>query len=125
MHEVLVDRLGSLSLPRKSVVRLTDRPDMTLDVYRGCKTTIQQQQNQWLKHLCNHENMFKAPYQGDSNEYTQITMFNKKKKVTQNLLNLQLCDFSKGLKNEFETVAVKAPSVFEPLTFYCNTALIL
>ena len=31
--------LGGLSLPRKSVVRLTDRPDMTLDVYRGLKTT--------------------------------------------------------------------------------------
>ena len=37
MHEVLVNRLGGLSLPRKSVVRLTDRPDMTLDVYRGRK----------------------------------------------------------------------------------------
>ena len=45
MHEVLVDRLGGLSLPRKSVVRLTDRPDMTLNVYRGRKTTIQQQQH--------------------------------------------------------------------------------
>ena len=44
MHEVLVNRLGGLSLPRKSVVRLTDRPDMTLDVYRGRKTTNQQQQ---------------------------------------------------------------------------------
>ena len=43
MHEVLVNRLGGLSLPRKSVVRLTDRPDMTLDVYRGRNTTIQQQ----------------------------------------------------------------------------------
>ena len=42
VHEVLVHRLGGLSLPRKSVVRLTDRPDMTLDVYRGRKTTIQQ-----------------------------------------------------------------------------------
>ena len=41
MHEVLVNRLGGLSLPRKSVVRLTDRPDMILDVYRGRKTTIQ------------------------------------------------------------------------------------
>ena len=41
MHEVLVNRLGGLSLPRKSVVRLTDRPDMTLDAYRGRKTTIQ------------------------------------------------------------------------------------
>ena len=45
VHEVLVNRLGGLSLPRKSVVRLTDRPDMTLDVYRGRKTTIQQYNN--------------------------------------------------------------------------------
>ena len=43
MHEVLVNRLGGLSLPRKRVVRLTDRPDMTLDVYCGRKTTMQQQ----------------------------------------------------------------------------------
>ena len=49
MHEVLVNRLGGLSLPRKSVVRLTDRPDMTIDVYRGRKTTIQQQQQQLEK----------------------------------------------------------------------------
>ena len=35
MQEVLVNRLGGLSPPRKSVVRLTDRPDMTLDVYHG------------------------------------------------------------------------------------------
>ena len=46
MHEVLANRLGGLSLPRKSVVRLTDRPDMTLDVYRGRKTTTTQQQQQ-------------------------------------------------------------------------------
>ena len=32
MHEVLVNHLGGLSLPRKSVVKLTDRPDMPLDV---------------------------------------------------------------------------------------------
>ena len=43
--QLLVNRLGGLSLPRKSVVRLTDRPDMTLDVYRGHKTTMQQQQH--------------------------------------------------------------------------------
>ena len=42
MQEILVNGLGGLSLPRKSVVRLTDRPDMTLDVYHGRKTTIQQ-----------------------------------------------------------------------------------
>ena len=41
MHEVLVNRLGGLSLPRKPVVRITDRPDMTLDVYRGRKTAMQ------------------------------------------------------------------------------------
>ena len=41
MHEVLVNRLGGLSQPRKSVVRLTDRPDMTLDVYHGRKKTNQ------------------------------------------------------------------------------------
>ena len=38
MREVLVNRLGGLSLPRKSVVRLTDRLDLTLDVYHGRKT---------------------------------------------------------------------------------------
>ena len=44
MHKVLVNRLGGLSLPRKSMVtvRLTDGPDMTLDVYRGRKTMQQQ-----------------------------------------------------------------------------------
>ena len=32
VHEELVNHLGGLSLPSKSVVRLTDRPDMTIDV---------------------------------------------------------------------------------------------
>ena len=36
----MVNRLGGLSLPRKSVVvRETDRPGMTVYVYRGHKTT--------------------------------------------------------------------------------------
>ena len=49
VHEVMVNRLGGLSMPRKSVLRLTNRPDMTLDVYRGRKTTIQQirQVDEW------------------------------------------------------------------------------
>ena len=51
VHEVPVNCLGGLSLPRKSVVRLTDRPDMTLDVYHGRKTTIQQQQQQQVHPL--------------------------------------------------------------------------
>ena len=50
MHEVLVNRLGGLSLPKKSVVKLIDRPNMTLGVYRGRKTTIQQQQQQQSQH---------------------------------------------------------------------------
>ena len=41
MHEVLVNRLGGLSLPRKNVVRLTDRPNMTINVYLGHKKTTQ------------------------------------------------------------------------------------
>ena len=49
MHEVLVNRLGGLSLPRKSVVRLTACPYMTLDVYRGRKTTMQQQQQLYCR----------------------------------------------------------------------------
>ena len=49
MHEVLVNRLGGLSLPRKSVVRLTDRPDMTLGVYRGRKTTKQKKKKKKKK----------------------------------------------------------------------------
>ena len=41
VHAVLVNHLGGLSLPRKSVVRLTDCPDMTIDVYPERKTTTQ------------------------------------------------------------------------------------
>ena len=59
MHEVLVNRLGGLSLPRKSVVRLTDRPDMTLDVYRGRKTT-------------NQQISLELPHRGDYVEYNTI-----------------------------------------------------
>ena len=55
---------------------------------------------------------------GNSNEYTQYTIFNIKKKITLSISNLQLCFFSKGLKNEFETAVVNEPSVFEPLKFY-------
>ena len=43
LRKALVNCLGGLSLSRKSVVSLTDRPDMTLDVYHGRKTTSQQQ----------------------------------------------------------------------------------
>ena len=71
MHEVLVNRLGGLSLPRKSVVRLTDRPDMTLDVYRGRKTTIQQ--HLYLKGKSRREISDKLSVYGDNEpSYTQV-----------------------------------------------------
>ena len=57
MHEVLVNLFGGLSLPRKSVVRLTDRPDMTVDVYRGRKITMPQQQQP-----CEQIGMANLPY---------------------------------------------------------------
>ena len=50
MHEVLVQRLGGLSLPRKKRCKLTDRPDMTISVYRGRKT-ITQQHNRVLEYM--------------------------------------------------------------------------
>ena len=42
VHEVLVNCFGGLSLPRKSVVRLTHCPNMTVAVYHGRKTTTKQ-----------------------------------------------------------------------------------
>ena len=58
MHEILVNHLGGLSLPRKSVVRLTDRPDMTLDVYRGRKTTMQQNKSHELAIMLLHTRFY-------------------------------------------------------------------
>ena len=55
MHEVLVNHFGGLGLARKSVIRLTDRPDMSIDVNRGHETTTQQQH--------------KMPLEGDSNKH--------------------------------------------------------
>ena len=66
-----------------------------------------------------------SPHRGDSNEYTQYTIFNMNKKNTTNYPNLQLpAFFSKGLKNEFETAVVNEPSVFEPLKFYCTCTVV-
>ena len=60
--------------------------------------------------------LLESPYRGDSNEYTQYTIFNKKKENHPKIIpNLHLRDFSKALKNEFETAMVNELSVFEPL----------
>ena len=61
-----------------------------------------------------------SPHRGDSNEYTQYTYFNIKKKITLNYSTSAAMAFcSKELKNEFETAMVNGPSVFEPPKFYC------
>ena len=44
-------------MSRKSVVRLNDRPDMTIDINRGHKTTTQQQQK-LIFHLGQMENLW-------------------------------------------------------------------
>ena len=67
-----------------------------------------------------------SPHQGDSNEYTQYTIFNIKRKVDLNYLkSAAMIFFSSGLKNEFETATVNEPSVFEPLKFYCIYGILL
>ena len=61
-----------------------------------------------------------SPHRGDSNEYTQYTIFQYGKEKHPKLS--QICSygiFSKGLKNEFERAVVNELSVFEPLKFYC------
>ena len=64
--------------------------------------------------------ILESPHRGDSNEYTQYTIFNMNKKNTLNYpKSAALGFFSKGLKNEFETAVVNEPLVFEPLKFYC------
>ena len=63
-----------------------------------------------------------SPHRGDSNEYTQYTIFNMNKKNTLTYPKSAAMGFFQGtqLKNEFETAVVNEPSVFEPLKFYCT-----
>ena len=66
-----------------------------------------------------------SPHRGDSNEYTQYTIFNMNKKDTINYLkSAAMFFFPRGLKNEFKTAVVNEPSVFEPLKFYCRLAIL-
>ena len=61
-----------------------------------------------------------SPHRGDSNVYTQYTIFNMNKKNTLNYpKSAAMGFFFKGLKNEFEIAVVNEPSVFEQLKFYC------
>ena len=63
-----------------------------------------------------------SPHHGDSNEYTQYTIFNIRKKTTLNYLS-QICSYGIFFpwdKNKVETAVVNEPSVFEPLKVYCT-----
>ena len=69
--------------------------------------------------------LLESPHRGDSNEYTQYTIFNVKKKKTSNYPKSATMGFcSKGLKNEFETAVVNEPAVFERMKFYCTYEVI-
>ena len=54
---------------------------------------------------------------GNSNEYTQYTIFNNKKEKPSQVCSYRI--FSKGLKNEFKTALVNKQSVFEALEVCC------
>ena len=57
---------------------------------------------------------------GDSNEYTQYTIFITKEKITLNYPKFAVTRFFfQGTQKEFETALVNEPSVLEPLTVYC------
>ena len=116
MHKVLVNRLGGLSLPRKSVVRLTDRPDMTLDVYRGCKTTMQHRHKAskfyyWIICSC-AESILDAEFLP---LMPCITCF-EKYEVCQNML---LCSFM--LKSAFNQMFMLSDLKLDKINEMCNT----
>ena len=110
MHEVLVNRLGGLSLPRKSVVRLTDRPDMTLDVYRGRKTTIQPQ----IKTRSKRDN-----YIGDILEMHQTEFLhrNGRKEKLLGALNIENTETSYSLMMQLPKMKM---TELVTIPFFCN-----
>ena len=66
-----------------------------------------------------------SPHRGDSNKYTQYTVFNTKKKIILDYpKSAPMRLFNKGLKNEFEKAVVNKPSVFQPLKFYCTSKMV-
>ena len=62
--------------------------------------------------------LLESSYRGDSNEYTRYTIFNKKKENHPKIIpNLYLWDFSKALKNEFDTAVVNELSEVTKVRF--------
>ena len=62
-----------------------------------------------------------SPHRGDSNECTQYTIFNIKRKIMLNYpKSAAMGFFYKGLRNKFEIAVVNEPSVFKLLKVYCS-----
>ena len=65
-----------------------------------------------------------SPHRGDSNVYTQYTIFVIKKKTTPDYSkSAAMGFFPRDSKNEVETAVVNESSVFEPLKFYCISTI--
>ena len=63
--------------------------------------------------------LLESPHQGNSNEYTQYTVFNIKEKIILNYPKSAAMGLFQGTrKRVFEAAVVDEPSVFEPLKFY-------
>ena len=66
------------------------------------------------------------PHRGNSNDYTQYTIFNMQTKINLNYSkSAAMGFFYKALKNELETPVVKQSSVFEPLKCYCSYLVVI
>ena len=60
------------------------------------------------------------PHRGDSNEYTQHTIINIKKKNSLNYPKSAARDFFKAPKNKLETATVNESSMLVPLNVFCK-----
>ena len=65
-----------------------------------------------------------SPHRGDSYEHTTYQFQYKEEKISLNYPKSAAVGFFHGTKNEFETVVVDEPSVFEQLKFYCICVLL-
>ena len=59
---------------------------------------------------------FESPNRGDSNEYTQYTIFNIKKKITLNYPKSTAMGFFLGTQDRVQNTVVNEPSVYS----YCT-----
>ena len=59
------------------------------------------------------------PHRGDSNEYSQYTIFNIKKKIILKYPKSAAMGFFQGTQERVRNSRNK-PSVFQPLKFYCG-----